>query len=567
MRRGPSIAVVAILALTIVLAQAVAYDPSTIATTESHGARAVEISEPGPASMESANDVIPLRGGSREGTILWHRHFDDAIYTSMGISDPAAMASAGTYWMPPIHVETTPLAGDGTAAWTYAGTKLFVDMCRGGEHIAAVDFDDSDSTAVIRAWHAGSSTPLWTYVVHPCRSLTYQGWASRKPIQVSDDGSTIAAAIVMYTDEGQRGRLFVFDADSGTPTDDYDFPDGNVVATAISSTGDFIAMAGWPTIYVYDRELSALRWSGPIYSGNDALAISGDGTYLAWGWTNFYLRQWNGSTYTSAWTQSGAGSYVGQCALSTDESTLALSWDNGSSFPNEVVVRLYSLPSLELLWEYDYDGGAPKQPRTDGSGGRQTREHVDMPSAMIFSPSGEHLAVGSWGGSFPEIHIFGRSAPEPLFTLDTTGSIFDIDVVTAPDGTAYASACGKNVHAGQGGRGGDLYAIEIPAEPTDVADTDGAHTGFGLRGSVPNPFNPVTRIAYALSHSGQVRLTVHDPAGRLIRSLDIGRREAGQHTIGWDGISDVGAPVASGVYFVRLRSAGRTSTMKLVLSR
>ena len=36
---------------------------------------------------------------------------------------------------------------------------------------------------------------------------------------------------------------------------------------------------------LYDREAAALRWSGPLGAGHDALAISGDGRDLAWGWT------------------------------------------------------------------------------------------------------------------------------------------------------------------------------------------------------------------------------------------------------------------------------------------
>jgi hypothetical protein len=402
------------------------------------------------------------------GPILWHRHFDDAMYSTVGLSSPAGLAFAGTYLNPPKHVEATPLLGDGTEEWTFAGTRLMVDASRDGEVLAAVDHVESDSTATIMEWQPDSSTPLWSYVVYPCRTLVWQGWASRKPIQVSDDGSTIAVTTNMYTPEGQRGRLNVFEAGNGIPVVEYDLPDpaGNVTATAISSNGEFVAMVAWPNVYVYDCIGQILRWSGPLPSGNDALAISGDGQYLAWGWSTFYLREWTGSSYELLWSHNpGSGYYVGQCALTTDETALAVSWDNGSTYPNEVTLDLYELPSLDLIWQYDYTGSPGGTDPLAGSPiGNPARQHVDIPSQMCFSPDGERLAVASWGGSFPEIHIFDRAAPEPLFTLDTPGSMFDIDIFTTETGKTYVSACGKNVHAGQGGRGGDLYTIRLPVD-------------------------------------------------------------------------------------------------------
>jgi len=399
------------------------------------------------------------------GAILWHRHFDDAIYSTLGLSTPAELAFAGTYYISPVQVEAIPLLGNGTEDWTFPGTKPLVDVSRNGEVLAAVDHDDSDSTAIILEWRPDSPTPLWSYEVYPCRTLVWQGWASRKPVQVSDDGSTIAVTTNMYWPEGQRGRLYVFDAGNGVPVVEYDLPEpaGNITASAISSGGEFVAMVAWPNVYVYDCIGQTLRWSGALPAGNDALAISGDGQYLAWGWSTFYLREWTGSSYDLLWSHSpGSGYYVGQCALTTDGTALAVSFDNGSSYPNEITLDLYELPSLNLIWQYDYESLTSNLPHFMNSQlDDPLGQHVDIPSQMCFSPDGERLAVASWGGSFPEIHIFDRSEPEPLLVYDTPGSMFDIDIITSDIGDTYVAACGKDVHAGQGGRGGDFYAIRI----------------------------------------------------------------------------------------------------------
>ncbi len=526
-----------------------------LVTGEARSIGTATVPEQGPGGtktrIRSGDEVFSVTDDATRGAVQWHRHFDDAIYLTAAISSAADVAAAGTYWNAPIHVEAVPLSDDGTADWTFEGNHFLVDASRGGEVIAAVDFSDADSTAIIREWRPDASTPLWTERVHPCRSLVYQGWSSRKPVQVSDDGSTIAVALVMYTPSGQRGRLYVFDAGSGTPAVVYDFPTGNVVATAISAEGDYIAMAGWPYVYVYDRYAEALRWSGTIGGGNDALAISGDGRYLAWGWSTFNLREWNGATYASLWTHSpGGGLYTGQCGFAPDGTALAVAWDNGNNTDNEIWVDLYALPSLEILWTYDYAGGA----------GAPGRDHVDIPSQLVFAPNGERFAIASWGGSFPEVHVFDRAQREPILVYDTPGSMFDIDIATSIRGDTFVTACGKAVHAGQGGRGGDHYAFRIPGPSSGV----GPAPSLGLRGGLDASLrgDGSVRIDYALPRDGQVRLTVHDAAGRVVGRLLEGYRPAGWGHVVW------GASRApSGVYYAHLLGEGNREVGRFLIVR
>jgi len=558
---------VALVLFTLASASASSQNTATLAEEHTGGVTSRTAST-GPA-MERSETAERLN--SRAGTILWQRHQPTTIYSSAGLAGLSETTFAGTWWNTTPHVEAVPIAGSGIPDWTVNGTKFFVDASRAGEVLAAIDFSDDDSTATVMEWRPGSSTPLWTYQIHPCRSMTYQGWASRKPIQVSDDGSTIAVAVTMWADGGQRGRLFVFDAGTGTPVVDYDIPTGNVVATAISAQGEFIAMAGWPNIYVYDRYGQTLRWSGTAGAGNDALAISGDGRYLSWGWSTFYLREWTGSTYSVLWTQSqGSGTYVGQCAFSNDNETLGLSWDNGNTTsPNVVWLELYELPSLTMLWDYHY----VSVPRSAHSSGEQdlhedgpSRDPVDVPSNMRFSPDGQRLAVCGWGGTFPEVHVFNRSAPEPIFILDTPGSMFDIDLLTAPSGATHLVTAGKDVHAGYGGTGGDFYAVEIPGEFSDVPQPEGVGDQSGLRLVAPSLSAGSTQITYALSEPGPVRLTLHDASGRILHTLLEVKRPAGTYVHPWDGRDARGERLSSGVYFVRSEIEGAITTRRMIVA-
>jgi hypothetical protein len=87
----------------------------------------------------------------------------------------------------------------------------------------------------------------------------------------------------------------------------------------------------------------------------------------------------------------------------------------------------------------------------------------------------------------------------------------------------------------------------------------------GIVNVVPNPFNPTTTISYSLATPVKVSLSVYDVAGRLVNRLVDETQVAGIHSIVWRGTDRRGTTVASGVYFVRMQSAGESFTRKMVL--
>ena len=85
----------------------------------------------------------------------------------------------------------------------------------------------------------------------------------------------------------------------------------------------------------------------------------------------------------------------------------------------------------------------------------------------------------------------------------------------------------------------------------------------------PNPFNPATTVEYSVAVKSRVTIRVFDAAGRVVRTLIDSPVEAGPHTAIWDGRTDSGQRVASGVYFIRMEATGPAdafrATRKLVL--
>jgi hypothetical protein len=82
----------------------------------------------------------------------------------------------------------------------------------------------------------------------------------------------------------------------------------------------------------------------------------------------------------------------------------------------------------------------------------------------------------------------------------------------------------------------------------------------------PNPFNPVTKIAYSVKETGPVAIKVHNVAGKVVRTLLETELEAGASgVVVWDGRDDVGEQCASGVYFYRIEAPGFATTRKMVM--
>ncbi len=81
----------------------------------------------------------------------------------------------------------------------------------------------------------------------------------------------------------------------------------------------------------------------------------------------------------------------------------------------------------------------------------------------------------------------------------------------------------------------------------------------------PNPFNPETFIRVDGAPGLPVRVAVYDVAGRRIRTLWDAPLGATSRVLAWDGRSDAGSRVASGVYLLRAASPAGSRTLKLTL--
>jgi len=97
-------------------------------------------------------------------------------------------------------------------------------------------------------------------------------------------------------------------------------------------------------------------------------------------------------------------------------------------------------------------------------------------------------------------------------------------------------------------------------QPTDAENESIVPGEFSLEQNYPNPFNPSTKINYTLSSNSNVKLTVYNLIGEVVKELVNSNLSAGTYTI------DFRAEyLPSGIYFYRLEAGNMVQTKKMML--
>jgi hypothetical protein len=113
--------------------------------------------------------------------------------------------------------------------------------------------------------------------------------------------------------------------------------------------------------------------------------------------------------------------------------------------------------------------------------------------------------------------------------------------------------------------GSDIWVAVSEPRAGQSANGSEISGGLGLEQNYPNPSNPRTSLAFNLPSRGRVRLQIFDVRGRLVRTLVDAALESGRHEISWDGRTNEGKVVSSGVYHYRLEFGGVSSSRKLIM--
>ncbi len=173
---------------------------------------------------------------------------------------------------------------------------------------------------------------------------------------------------------------------------------------------------------------------------------------------------------------------------------------------------------------------------------------------VIFYPqidnAGGNVAIGvtrkSGGG---EVTGFGQLAKIKFEVVNNTSSSsfgFTTRDIAANDGN------------------GNALVVQASSNTVFVSINDATQVpgAYRLDQNFPNPFNPSTRIAYAIPKSSRIRLSILDVLGREVAVLVNGEQAAGSYESQWEAGS-----LSSGVYFYRLEAGPFVQSKKMLLLR
>jgi hypothetical protein len=169
-------------------------------------------------------------------------------------------------------------------------------------------------------------------------------------------------------------------------------------------------------------------------------------------------------------------------------------------------------------------------------------------------------ADGAWSGGDDVEHELSFMAP----TLETASW------VTLAMPLADFTALTTREHLAQLIISGDPNTVYVdniyfwgPASGIDTAELPlpGEHA---LSPNYPNPFNPSTSIRYSIAERAEVRVSVYDLRGQLVKTLVSGAQAPGNYSAQWDGRDNSDHLVATGVYLGRLEAGTFNQTIKMV---
>ncbi len=449
------------------------------------------------------------------------------------------------------------IPADGTAASADDYTVVISSSAPDGE-IVSFDLDilSDDKGNWLSGFTVQVSAPALLYASHEADDTPGNGNGCIEPgeavdltVSMTNAGSAIAtnlSATLSSTDP----YVVITDDSSGLPF------------INASSTGDFTSLRATllptcPGFYEVSFDLDITGDWG--YTASTSFSILTSGNEFAddveageGGWTHGsvtggFVDQWHVETYRShstshSWKFGGAGSAV--YANSADGALYTQDICLGTD--GEMTMWHYMFAEEEsstLAWdcglvEISDDGGATWATLVPVGG----YSHAKNDNTANPLPEG----TPCWSGEIAWTEV----------TFDLTA--YENDTVQirfrfASDG--YVSEEGWYV---------DDIEITSTGPETGVDDTI-IPALFSLKQNAPNPFNPTTVIHYQLPQAADVKVEVYNVAGKLVRTLVDGEQDAGFRSVVWDGTSDDGRAVASGVYMYRLQAGSEIDQKQMVL--
>jgi hypothetical protein len=219
-----------------------------------------------------------------------------------------------------------------------------------------------------------------------------------------------------------------------------------------------------------------------------------------------------------------------------------MAWDSEGQPPGILVSYLDHVTALKSLCGVTPDGALELVSPVGGEG---------------WSPGDEREI--SWtkgsGVTFVDLQVSRDSGVTwETIARDLTGTSFTWSVTFPNTINARVRVIDSVMRNRTDESGQDFYIGPATAVGEEPVPVDGHFRVSGVR---PNPFRSQVTFQFAVPAAGQVDLTVLDVQGRVVRRKSLAAGSAGAFDMTWDGLSDSGESVPSGIYYARVAFAGQ----------
>ncbi len=493
-------------------------------------------------------------------------------------------------------------SGDAGTTWNYSVWARFTDWFQEQMADAVLDSaiinvkDDDDIVSVTLVADNGA-----TQSSYPCRRLDAEGnnWITPPPVTEMVPGSEIH-----YYYEAQDGV-------GNTSTYPGSAPDGYIEfsilpITATVSTGDILLVDKHgrrtpgaerdyrhTSEYYYREMLGILGYEWETYdvevpSGSTDQSDGPDSVGYKYYDTQIWFTNEFDSYTIKRPDQANLIAWLNQSGEGKDRNLLITGNDWGKEL---MEVGLETLSFFDVWLASDYIADGIGVVTTDSVPGIK-----DVPGGLTFMSHDDGEAI--LRGACPQLHYYDIIEPDGgIPGVEAALQYEDMDGTTHGAGTAYTHqtlgyntvslGCGMEYFAdGVVGAGASNYTPEgyfhdgledrvnlmsnvmVAFAQTPSGPGTGVVDGMknDLSHAYPNPFNPVTKIAYSVKEAGPVTIEVYNVAGKVVRTLLDTEVDAGaQGFVVWNGANDGGERCASGVYFYRIDAAGFTESRKMIM--
>jgi WD40 repeat protein len=328
----------------------------------------------------------------------------------------------------------------------------------------------------------------------------------------------------------------------------------DIYSVAVSPDGKKVVSGGRDyTVKVWNLSDGALlRTISGHTSWVNCVAISPDGSVIVSGSDDQSVRRWS-LQYGASFGSLGDALDARNVAFTSDGKTIAIVGGMSDQrvrirdFPNGSLLRM--IPVLDI--------------GSSGHTSRLTSVTITPDDSTVVS-AGADGSMKVWG-----LHdgMLRRSIPVP-WSEEAKNSVAIGSIAVDSTGTVIVSGNNDGVVAAWRLSDGALLwsSANSTVDVRNPAATPDPPAPI-LYQAHPNPFNPSTTIRFRLTDAGHVRLSVYTPTGQHVRTLLDGVSNSGQHEVVWDGRSDTGISVGSGVYVYELRTAAETVVRRMTLLR